>query len=390
LKNSEIEGIKCLGGDLIDFATRRNNQPLLDIMFQTISSLDKKPHARYADCLRHMGTLLHQAVALRQMSEIKKLVSEQKIDVNSKTTYSLQTPLAFACHYGHSEVVEFLLANNADVNQRYGMVEHYSLQEALENQHFAIAKLLVNKGANIFFSTGSSFLFSYCLDNKIESVKFLLEHTDARLYIDREEPRWNNESPMSIAYKKQYQELISLLNEYRKLEIKEKKQISDEKNLNSEHKPTVVNQQTGETEQILLNEASWLLLKKINNRSFKPFSNKRHEPNSKVFNRPTQQRSNERQLNSWEIEALEKLQSHGLPAQMLLNRNENRHEFNDHHCYALRNLVEDRNFSIDNALAEIDGLSIQQAMQIRNGETREQILADTARSLRPSYLSFNI
>jgi Type IV secretion-system coupling protein DNA-binding domain len=61
-------------------------------------------------------------------------------------------------------------------------------------------------------------------------------------------------------------------------------------------------------------------------------------------------------------------------AQMLLNRNENRHEFNENHCLALRNLVNYRNFSINDALAEIDGLSRNQAGGINEGLSRNDVI----------------
>jgi hypothetical protein len=78
--------------------------------------------------------------------------------------------------------------------------------------------------------------------------------------------------------------------------------------------------------------------------------------------------------NFWHLAALTELKKKGLTAQMLLNRNENGHAFNVHHCWALLNLVKKRDFSIDDALAQIDGLSQQQAERIEEGETREQVL----------------
>jgi len=78
--------------------------------------------------------------------------------------------------------------------------------------------------------------------------------------------------------------------------------------------------------------------------------------------------------NFWHIAALERLKSHGLTPDILLNRNANGHEFNANHCFALRNLVANRGFTIQQAIAEIDGLSRQQAGGIKEGLTREDAI----------------
>lgn len=68
--------------------------------------------------------------------------------------------------------------------------------------------------------------------------------------------------------------------------------------------------------------------------------------------------------NFWHITALEKLKQHGLTSTMLLTRNEGGHAFNEDHCYALTNLVENRQFSIADALHAIDGLSQEDARRL--------------------------
>ncbi len=65
--------------------------------------------------------------------------------------------------------------------------------------------------------------------------------------------------------------------------------------------------------------------------------------------------------NFWHISALQVLKVKGLTAKMLLERNEGGHEFCDTHYWALRKLVLDRGFTVDHALATIDGLSYQEA-----------------------------
>lgn len=134
------------------------------------------------------------------MVVVKKLVLEHKIDVNIET-YSLQTSLSLACRYGYLVVVKLLLDNNADVNKRHRMMSSCPLQTALNNNHFIIAKLLVDNGAQILTWRGNCFLIDYCLKNNIEAMRFLLEYTDAKFYIDKIVPGWNA-SPISIVTKK--------------------------------------------------------------------------------------------------------------------------------------------------------------------------------------------
>jgi Ankyrin repeats (3 copies) len=82
--------------------------------------------------------------------------------------------------------------------------------------------------------------------------------------------------------------------------------------------------------------------------------------------------------NFWYITALASLKEKGLTAQMLLSRHDGGHQFDEYHCRALENLVKKRGFSMQKALDEIEGFSWNQANRIRNGETREAVLGNSA------------
>src|SRR5436190_2235577 len=77
--------------------------------------------------------------------------------------------------------------------------------------------------------------------------------------------------------------------------------------------------------------------------------------------------------NFWHIAALEVLKAKGLTAKMLLERNEGGHKFGHEHCWALRDLVLDSGLTVSAALAMIDGLSSEQAENIKN-QTREHVV----------------
>ncbi|MDP1614333.1 MAG: hypothetical protein Q8L68_00900, partial [Methylococcales bacterium] len=84
--------------------------------------------------------------------------------------------------------------------------------------------------------------------------------------------------------------------------------------------------------------------------------------------------------NFWHIAALITLKTQGLTAEMLLNRHENGHAFNEHHSWALRNLVRDRGYTIQAALEMIDGLSSAQARGIEEGLFREDVIETNSRT----------
>jgi len=78
--------------------------------------------------------------------------------------------------------------------------------------------------------------------------------------------------------------------------------------------------------------------------------------------------------NYWQACALRQLKGHGLTSEMLLNRNDGGHEFNERHYFALLNLVKLSMFNIHDALREIEGLSPAQAGGIEAGLTREDVI----------------
>ncbi len=102
------------------------------------------------------------------------------IDINTEDeTQEDMTPLMVASRDGHYEIVEYLLANNADVNfpSTYGLT---ALRYACQYRHLSIVKLLIAHDAdpNIIDSCCFSPL-SIAFDNEDKDiVKELLSHPD--------------------------------------------------------------------------------------------------------------------------------------------------------------------------------------------------------------------
>ena len=69
------------------------------------------------------------------------------VDANAQTR-SENTPLHAAAYQGHSDVVELLIANDADVNAS-DMRGWIPLHAAVDQGHAAVADLLIVKGADL-------------------------------------------------------------------------------------------------------------------------------------------------------------------------------------------------------------------------------------------------
>ena len=85
---------------------------------------------------------IHDAAAAGDLEKVKALLKENPADVNARDSLNGATPLVVAVINNHKDMVELLLANNADVNAKtfFGMTPlHY-----VENEDVA-ELLLVNK-----------------------------------------------------------------------------------------------------------------------------------------------------------------------------------------------------------------------------------------------------
>jgi ankyrin repeat protein len=107
-------------------------------------------------------------------------------------------------------------------------------------------------------------------------------------------------------------------------------------------------------------------------------------PHLSLFGQTAASVREEKELNFWHKDALKELKKYGLTADMLLNRNENGHEFDSEHSWALCKLVLERHATIQEALAMIDGLNNKQAEGIKKGLTREPVVGEMREAGRSS------
>ena len=109
---------------------------------------------------------------------IKKLIESKSLDVNYNLEideYSKSTPLIQAIKYKQTDIINYLLENNADVNLKEELTGFTPLMASLNN--IAIAELLIEKGADIEAKDddGINALVYASTYNDEEMVKFLLE-----------------------------------------------------------------------------------------------------------------------------------------------------------------------------------------------------------------------
>ena len=92
-------------------------------------------------------TILHAAAYYGNLEVVKILVSKGK-DVNVKTEYHGDTPLALAASSGHVEVVKLLVSAGADVNAKDNNGQT-PLYLAMRHEDVPFIRLLVSAGADI-------------------------------------------------------------------------------------------------------------------------------------------------------------------------------------------------------------------------------------------------
>ncbi|MCM3630812.1 ankyrin repeat domain-containing protein [Paenibacillus glycanilyticus] len=160
---------------------------------------------------------LFQAAQNGDAARVKEIVTAHPRLANTENQDGL-TPLGYAAHFGHPEVVRALLALGADVNA----LSHSSISFIPSNTalHAAIAgersleviKLLLAHGADttILDSNGHTCLHAAAFhDDNLEMIRLLMEHgADVRAAAE------GGETALSLAIQQGNENVASLLREY--------------------------------------------------------------------------------------------------------------------------------------------------------------------------------
>ncbi|KAF3399386.1 hypothetical protein DPV78_006841 [Talaromyces pinophilus] len=121
-------------------------------------------------------TLLHLAAYLGHVAWAKILISEHVSLISRKDNYG-RTPLSWAVHRGHRDMVELLVDHGARVNVK-DRSRLTALHIAVTGQHKDIVSVLLDRGAHLESKTehGDTPLIRAIQANSREIIQILLEH----------------------------------------------------------------------------------------------------------------------------------------------------------------------------------------------------------------------
>ena len=109
------------GKAALDVACNYGKTEILKLLYKhlltTKSAEDVQEIMHYTDDVDDGMTLFHKACQNGKIETVKYLMTIMTIDIDH-TDNSGRTPLIHACIHGNTEMVEYLLAQNADVNKQ--------------------------------------------------------------------------------------------------------------------------------------------------------------------------------------------------------------------------------------------------------------------------------
>lgn len=129
--------------------------------------------------LKHLDELtIHEAASANQLKQVQAMIEDQPGLLDDISDHGF-TPLGMATHFGHEDVVRFLLATGADPNlQSQNGYSVYPLHAAISSGYDGIAKMLVEAGAevNVFQASRITPLHLASQHGNIDLIVLLLEN----------------------------------------------------------------------------------------------------------------------------------------------------------------------------------------------------------------------
>ncbi len=153
---------------------------------------------------------IFDAATVGDLARVKNFVSDEPSLVNAHSPDGY-TPIGLAAFAGHGEIVEFLLAQGADVNAvSRNEFRYTALTGAVSGGHTEIVRVLVANGANVNhrYAGGFTPLIEAAASGNADIVKVLLDH-GADVNAKTEDGR----TPLSVAMEKGQAEIVGLLHE---------------------------------------------------------------------------------------------------------------------------------------------------------------------------------
>ncbi len=129
--------------------------------------------------LEHRPTLtLHEAAIVGDLKRVQDFVEKDPKLADDASAPDGFPPLGLAAHFGHPEVVKYLLAKGANVNFAAPGLGFTALTGAIAGGHAEVAKLLIEAGADVnhVYEDGQfSVLIAAAAEGSPELVKILLD-----------------------------------------------------------------------------------------------------------------------------------------------------------------------------------------------------------------------
>ncbi len=118
---------------------------------------------------------IHMAACAGDLAKVQEFIEQgTAVDANDAAGW---TALVWAVNAGQTDVAEFLINNNANVNVKYGRQNQSLLHSAIQTDSVKLIELLIEKGINVNVKNraGQTPLYAAVLRGRVDVVKFLLD-----------------------------------------------------------------------------------------------------------------------------------------------------------------------------------------------------------------------
>ena len=205
IKAGEFERVKAMVSadpTLIDARGRTGESAILTAVYHRQKEIVNLLVAR------GVTLSLFEACAAGEVERVERLV---EADRGSIDTFSSDgwTPLHLASFFGHTKIVEMLLAQGADVNARSRNHNgNTPLHAALAANHKMVAGLLIGQGADVNAADAAGWrpLHLAAANNNVDVVKSLIAQGG-----DVTAANGEGQTPLSLAQEKNHREAAALL-----------------------------------------------------------------------------------------------------------------------------------------------------------------------------------
>jgi len=164
-----------------------------------------------------LGTIVHSqsatddlfaAIEKNDIQKVKYLIAI-KADVNAKDPYASMTPLMMAAYDGYTEIAKLLIEKGAEVNAKGGVdMDMTPLIYAASQDRADMVKLLIENGASVNVKTkyGWTPLFFAASRGKVDIAKLLIDKgADVNVKVS------TGETALSEAEQKGFGDMVKLL-----------------------------------------------------------------------------------------------------------------------------------------------------------------------------------